>query len=67
MAKKPTKAQLEKEQAKIEAEQAKLEDEKQALTREIIKPKKEVPLHQLNLMAKYGAKKAKEILADKWV
>ena len=64
---KPNKAQLEKKQAALEAKREALKAEQKEIAKEIIKPVKIVPLHQLNLMARVGTKKAKEQLGDKWV
>lgn len=33
----------------------------------LIKEVEEIPLHQLNCVAMYGEKSAKEMLGDKWV
>lgn len=65
--KKDPKAEALKRSNEIDAEVEKLLAEKSELKKVLVKPDAEMPLNQLNLIASKGAKKAKEILGDKWV
>ena len=51
----------------IDNEVKKLTKEKAELSKVLLAPKKEIPLHQLNLIARVGADKAKKQLGNNWV
>ncbi len=65
--KKDLKADALKRAGEIDKEMAKLAKEKQGLAKVLSTAEPEVSLNQLNLIARYGAKKAKEVLGDSWV
>lgn len=65
--KKDEKAEALKRSNQIDQEIEKLTKEKRELAKVLTKPEVEIPLHQLNLVATKGHKKAKELLGDKWV
>ena len=67
MAKAKTKAQLDKEHSDLTKEEKKIKAKKAEIHKQVLKPRKQVPLNQLNLCSRLGRDKAKEFLGDDWV